>query len=108
MRASSFNRPKFIPWEDSKTPSEEIIHQILNEEGLNYYPWSNSPNDLYAPHVHTYNKIIYVVRGSITFILPEEDQRITLNPGDRLELPAKVVHSAVVSSQGVTCFEAHC
>jgi len=104
----SFENPRIIPWAESEAPSEKAIVQILKEEGLKYYPWSNGPNDLYPPHVHTYQKIIYVVHGSITFILPEGAQRLTLHPGDRLELPAKIVHSAVVSSQGVTCFEAHC
>lgn len=107
LTSPSFEKPNIIPWAESEAPSEEAIGQILNEEGLSYYPWSNDPNDLYPPHVHTYDKVIYVVRGSITFILPEGDQRLTLHPGDRLELPAKIVHSAVVSSQGVTCFEAH-
>lgn len=108
MRSSSFLKPKITPWEAGEVPTEVALGQFLKEEGLSYQPWSNGPHDLYPPHVHTYNKIIYVLRGSITFILPEEDQIITLNPGDRLELPAKIVHSAVVSSQGVTCFEAHC
>jgi hypothetical protein len=29
------------------------------------------------------------------------------NPGDRLDLPAGVRHSAIVGPQGVTCLEAH-
>ena len=108
MTTSSFKKPKVILWEESEIPSEKSIGRILDEEGLSYYPWSNGPNYLYPPHVHTYHKVIYVVRGSITFILPDGDQRLTLHPGDHLELPAKIVHSAVVSSQGVTCFEVHC
>ncbi|MBT3336387.1 MAG: cupin [Anaerolineae bacterium] len=95
-----------IRWEN-EAPTEKELTQILHDEGLSYYPWSNNPNDLYAPHVHTYDKILYVVHGSITFILPNEDQTITLYPGDRLELPTNTIHSAAVSSQGVTCFEAH-
>jgi quercetin dioxygenase-like cupin family protein len=51
--------------------------------------------------------VIYVVRGSITFGLPELNQQLTLTAGDRLDLPAHVVHNAVVGSQGVVCLEAH-
>jgi quercetin dioxygenase-like cupin family protein len=51
--------------------------------------------------------MIYVVEGSITFGLPQEGQRVTLNAGDRLELPASIVHDAVVGPQGVVCLEAH-
>ncbi|MBT3188176.1 MAG: cupin domain-containing protein [Anaerolineae bacterium] len=98
---------KVIRWREHESPKEKALAQILRDEGLSYYPWSNSPNDLYAPHLHTYDKIVYVVRGSITFILPDEEQSLTLHAGDRLELPANTIHSAAVSSQGVTCFEAH-
>lgn len=90
--------------------SIRTINQAAEErgqdEGISYYPWSNVPNDLYPPHLHSYSKIIYVVRGSITFILSNEET-LPLHPGDRLELPANTVHSAVVGSQGVACLEAH-
>ncbi|MCP4140410.1 MAG: cupin domain-containing protein [Chloroflexi bacterium] len=99
---------KVLRWGKEKAPTQKTLEEILHNEGLSYYAWSNNPNDLYAPHLHTYHKIIYVLRGSITFILPEEKQELTLHSGDRLELPANTVHSAAVGSQGVTCFEAHC
>lgn len=105
---STFSQPKVIPWEEAHTPTEKELAQRLHEEGLSYYPWSNAPHDLYSPHLHTYNKVIYVVRGSITFILPDSDQTLTLHAGDRLELPANTTHSAAVGGQGVKCFEAHC
>ncbi|MBT3321659.1 MAG: hypothetical protein HN392_05175 [Anaerolineae bacterium] len=41
-----------IRWANSKAPTEESIAQILRAENLSYYPCSNSPNDLYAPHFH--------------------------------------------------------
>jgi hypothetical protein len=33
---------------------------------------------------------------------------VTLNAGDRLDLPAGIVHDADVGPQGVVCLEAHC
>ena len=98
---------KIIRWEKDEAPTEEAIAQLLRDEGLSHYPWSSSPKDLYAPHLHTYDKVLYVVRGSITFILPDESETLTLHAGDRLELSANTIHSAVVGSQGMTCFEAH-
>jgi quercetin dioxygenase-like cupin family protein len=97
---------KIIRWE-GKDPAEGELAQILHNEGLSYYPWSNSPHDLYSPHTHSYDKIIYVVHGSISFILPDLNQTHTLHAGDRLELPAHTLHSAAVGGQGVTCFEAY-
>jgi len=105
---TKFTSPKVIPWNNRLTPTEKELAKFLHDEGLRCYPWSNAPHDLYSPHLHTYDKIIYVVRGSITFILPEENKSLTLHAGDKLELPANTVHSAVVGGQGVKCLEAHC
>jgi len=63
--------------------------------------------DVYAAHSHSYNKVIYVVQGSITFGLPELGKRLTLKAGDRLDLPSGTVHDAQVGAQGVVCLEAH-
>ena len=95
------------PWTDSELPTETAIRRIMSAEGLRPYVWSNGPGDAYGPHKHSYHKVIFVVEGSITFGLPKGGQRVTLNPGDRLELPPGVVHSAVVGPRGVLCLEAH-
>jgi quercetin dioxygenase-like cupin family protein len=51
--------------------------------------------------------VIYVVRGSITFGLPQDGRAVTLRAGDRLDLPPGVVHDATVGPDGVLCLEAH-
>ena len=71
------------------------------------YEWSNGPGDTYAPHSHDYDKILVAKRGSITFHLLELGRDVTLNEGDRLELPAGTVHGATVGSAGVRCHESH-
>jgi uncharacterized protein YjlB len=99
--------PLVTPWSDSISPTQSTLWNLLAEEGLSPYSWSNGPHDIYAAHSHSYNKVIYVVQGSITFSLPELGNQLTLKAGDRLDLPAGVVHDAVVGSQGVICLEAH-
>jgi quercetin dioxygenase-like cupin family protein len=101
------NTPQVTPWAGSTTPTESTLRQIYADEGSSPYQWSNGPHDVYSAHSHSYNKVIYVVRGSITFGLPELGQKLTLKAGDRLDLPAGIVHDAVVGAQGVTCLEAH-
>jgi quercetin dioxygenase-like cupin family protein len=96
-----------IPWNHAEPASEQAIRKLLVDEGLASYAWSNAPGDVYGAHSHPYHKVLYVVRGSITFGLPGEGSKLELKPGDRLELPAKTVHDAVVGSQGVVCLEAH-
>ena len=79
----------------------------MAEQGLTPYAWSNGPHDVYSAHSHSYNKVIYVVQGNITFGLPELSKQLILKAGDRLDLPAGIVHNAVVGAQGVVCLEAH-
>ena len=99
--------PLVTPWADSVAPTQSTLWQLMTDERLNPYSWSNSPFDVYSAHSHSYNKVIYVVQGSITFGLPELGKQLTLKAGDRLDLPAGTVHGAHVGAQGVTCLEAH-
>ncbi|MBK9924638.1 MAG: cupin [Anaerolineales bacterium] len=99
--------PQVTPWPDSATPTESTLRQLYANEGMDPYVWSNGPHDVYAAHTHSFDKVIYVVRGSITFGLPELGQKLTLKAGDRLDLPAGTVHDATVGPQGVVCLEGH-
>jgi quercetin dioxygenase-like cupin family protein len=94
-------------WSTAEPPTEAAIRRILAAEELRPYAWSNGPGDVYSAHDHSYHKVIYVVEGSITFALPGEGRRVTLNAGDRLELPAGTLHDAIVGPRGVVCLEAH-
>ena len=99
--------PLVTPWADSQLPNQSTLWRLMTDEGLSPYSWSNGSHDIYAAHSHSYNKVIYVVQGSITFGLPELGKQFTLKAGDRLDLPARIVHDAVVGGQGVVCLEAH-
>lgn len=85
----------------------EHLMARLREETDGGYSWSNGPHDRYAAHSHGYDKVLYCVEGSITFVLEEEGRSVELEAGQRLELPAGTVHSAVVGQQGCTCIEGH-
>jgi len=78
----------------------------MEDEGLQPHSWANGPLDHYAPHQHDYNKVIYVVRGSITFGLPRSGKNLELKAGDRLDLPSGTEHDALVGKEGVLCLEA--
>src|SRR5215467_4317424 len=99
--------PLVTPWDDSATPTQSSLWKLMKDEGLNPYSWSNGPFDIYSAHSHSYNKVIYVVQGSITFGLPELEKQLALKAGDRLDLSAGTVHDAQVGAQGVVCLEAH-
>ena len=65
-------------WKGDSPPGEGELHRLLGEQGLSGYRWSNSPGDVYGAHSHSFHKIIYVLQGSITFILPEQGEQVTL------------------------------
>ena len=94
-------------WPESDPPTRAALWKLMTDEGLDPYSWSNRPHDVYAPHVHGYNKVIYVLEGSVTFGLPDLGEEVTLNAGDRLDLSAGTLHNARVGGQGVICLEAH-
>ncbi len=98
---------KVTPWSGENPPTEAELESELTKQELKVYQWSNRPEEIYLGHTHGYHKIIYVVEGSIKFECPTHHKSFTLNPGDRLDLPAGIRHSAVVGPQGVTCLEAH-
>ena len=82
-----------------------VLRERLVGEGLDPGAWSNGPGDRYDSHDHTYDKVIVVASGSITFGLDEGPTELT--EGDRLELPAATAHDAIVGGSGVVCLEAH-
>ena len=43
----------------------------LRAEASGCYAWSNGPGDRYAPHTHSYEKVLYCVDGSITFLVTQ-------------------------------------
>jgi quercetin dioxygenase-like cupin family protein len=79
---------------------------MMETEGLRPRRWSNGPGDRYATHEHPYHKVLYCVGGSITFEIVATGERLTLRPGDRLDLPPGTAHAAVVGPDGVVCIEA--
>ena len=92
-------------WCDQSPVTEAEIRRRLDAERLAPYRWSNGPHDTYAPHRHPYDKVLVVAAGSITFDVDGHGQ-VALSAGDRLNLPAGLLHSAVVGPEGVVCLEA--
>ena len=78
--------------------------QIFRAEGPMPQTWSNQGGFFYEWHVHSYDKVLVCVEGSITFHTRDGD--IVLAAGDRLDLPSGTDHAATVGSHGVICLEA--
>jgi quercetin dioxygenase-like cupin family protein len=98
--------PKITPWPGAKAPSEAEMEAALRDEGLSPRWWSNAPGDTYGSHSHPYHKVLFCLRGSIRFHVGPSGAPFDLTPGDRLDLPPRTSHSAVVGPAGVACVEA--
>jgi quercetin dioxygenase-like cupin family protein len=83
----------------------EDLMTALRREADSCYSWSNGPHDRYGAHSHPYEKVLYCVDGSITFVLGRVGKQLELMPGDRMVLPPGTVHSAIVGPSGCTCIE---
>ncbi|MGH2499189.1 MAG: cupin domain-containing protein [Candidatus Limnocylindria bacterium] len=81
-----------------------LIERALRAEASGVHGWSNGPGDTYAEHDHPFTKVLYCVRGSIEFRLAD-GRSYALRPGDRLVLPPRTRHSAVVGPPGCACIE---
>jgi uncharacterized cupin superfamily protein len=94
-------------WTWNKTLSEMAILHHMEREGLETQRWKNEPGTKYQAQAYNFEKVILIMRGSITYRLPETGEQVSLNPGDRLVLPAGLKHEAVVGPMGVVCLEGH-
>jgi mannose-6-phosphate isomerase-like protein (cupin superfamily) len=80
------------------------LEAALRAEGLDPFTWAQDGPYFYEPHDHDYVSVLVCSRGRIVFHVDGED--VELKPGDRLDLPAGVVHAATVGPDGVEVVEA--
>jgi quercetin dioxygenase-like cupin family protein len=78
------------------------LREWLTAEGYQVVQWSSAPAEGYAPHVHIYPELLWVLDGDLTILLPAEDRMLELTPGDRIELPAGMVHGTMAGAEGAT------
>jgi quercetin dioxygenase-like cupin family protein len=99
--------PVLTRWNHHEPPTADFLAALLLREGLVGEEWANEADYIYPSHEHDYDKVIYCIEGSIQFVMGHTAEKLTLHPGDRLELPATWPHHAVVGLEGVRCLEAH-
>ncbi len=93
-------------WIGGQHPTLNSISQLMQKDGLRPYMWMNMPNHRYAVRSHGYDKVLYVISGTLEIILPDSNQRIVLKAGDRVDIPAGVRHGTNVGQNGAKCVEA--
>lgn len=93
-------------WQGSQHPSVSSIIRIMKDQGLRPYMWTNSPNYRYAVRSHNYDKVLFVIEGSLEIQLPDTNERVVLRPGDRIDIPSGMRHGTIIGSSGAKCVEA--
>ena len=97
---------ELVRWPHARSLPEEEVVRFFQARKLRFSRWSNGPDEIFSLHTHPYRKILYCLRGSISFTLPDAGESVALRAGDRLILPSGLRHGAVVGPDGVTCIEA--
>jgi quercetin dioxygenase-like cupin family protein len=83
-----------IPWDKKSKPSLAELKSILNAERLECDLYSDPPGMKYGRHKHDFDDFVVIVSGQMK--LGTDDGVWTMNPGDRINLPANTVHWAEV------------
>jgi len=87
-----------ILWQGDDHPGEGRLRRQLEDEGYEVHAWRDPADRIYGAHHHACDESLWILRGSMEF---EVDGRAyPLGPGDRLELPAGVVHRATAGPDG--------
>jgi quercetin dioxygenase-like cupin family protein len=81
-----------VPWAGPEAPLEATLRRRLADDGFDVFAWSDAPGADYQPHAHDHDESLWIVDGEITFGIGGAPHR--LGPGDRLMLPAGMVHTA--------------
>ena len=71
----------------------------LREEGFgDFFVWQDGPNAYYPEHTHSGLSAHVILEGEMTLTL-EGDARL-YSTGDRVDVPARAVHSARMGANG--------
>jgi quercetin dioxygenase-like cupin family protein len=90
-----------IPWKKGAgTPGESALRAQLEHEGFEVHTWRDPADRIYDEHRHECDESLWLLQGSMVFRV--KGRHYALGPGDRLQLPAHVVHGAIAGPDGAT------
>ncbi len=94
-------------WVGGEGLTRTAVKNLMWTEGLKAFNLYGMPNEVYQLNVVPHHRVVWVIRGSITFYLPDEKRHIILNRGDRLDLRPGTPHQAIVGPEKFLCLEAY-
>ena len=83
-----------VPWSKKTKPTLDELKRMLNTEGHECELYSDPAGMKYGRHKHDFNDFVVIVSGNMK--LGTDTGVWTMNPGDRIDLPAHTFHWAEV------------
>jgi quercetin dioxygenase-like cupin family protein len=97
---SKENTLDVIRWNKKGKPTLGELTRMLEEQGLSWALYTDTPGTKYGRHKHDFDDVIVIVSGKMK--LGVGRHHWLMEPGDRFDLPANTVHWAeVVGSDDV-------
>jgi quercetin dioxygenase-like cupin family protein len=94
------DRIRVALWDRAGAVSIEVLRGVLTAEGHQVIQWCSEPWQGAPLHAHIYPETLWLIEGSLTYALPDEQRLIELMPGDRLETPAGIPHAVMAGPDG--------
>lgn len=76
----------------------ELVSQLKREGFFHTYVWEDGPNVRYGNHTHAMETAHIILKGEMTLTMNGLSK--TYYWGDRCDVPADAIHSAVIGPQG--------
>lgn len=93
--------PQIVRWDKPTPLTQEEAEARLHQEGYESYCWHDVSGSGYPRHKHQFDECLWILKGEIEFTIAEKSY--LLGKGDRIYLPANLIHSASVRDRsGVT------
>jgi len=71
----------------------------LRSEGFSHvYVWEDGPNACYPDHTHRMETAHFILSGEMTLTMASQPK--TYRAGERCDVPANAVHSAIMGPRG--------
>jgi quercetin dioxygenase-like cupin family protein len=95
--------PTVVLWTARGRPDERKLRGLLAEAGYHQAErWSSEPDQTHPPHAHVYPELLWLLTGSVVVILAAERRLLQLGPGDRVLMPAGVLHAVLAGPDGAS------
>jgi mannose-6-phosphate isomerase-like protein (cupin superfamily) len=78
------------------------IAQRVRDDGFDPIRIADPPRSVYSPHIHPETKLLAFLQGTMQVTV--QGQTFHCSAGDKLMIPGKLEHSAVVGSEGCVYF----